>query len=62
MIFQKRSLQEGFRLESWRCNLSHELGFGIPKPVLPDRERSRQEFERLTSTLPDYAATVAGKG
>ena len=45
----KRSLQEGFRLESWRCNLSHGLGFATPKPVLPDRKRSRQEYERLTS-------------
>jgi hypothetical protein len=49
MDLLKRSLQEGFRLESWRCNLSHELGFEIPKPVLPDRKRSRQEYERLTS-------------
>jgi len=45
----RRSLQEGFRLESWRCNLSHELGFAICEPVLPDRQRSRQEYERLTS-------------
>jgi hypothetical protein len=31
MDLLKRSLQEGFRLESWRCNLSHELGFAIPQ-------------------------------
>ncbi len=60
------SLQEGFRLESWRCNLSHGLGFAIPQNRSCLTVAQSPEHEGLTNcsdpTLTIYAAMAAGKG